>query len=168
MVSFTTIIWEIKRGCCGELTCLTLAVFSQSKDICSSGVTCLVMSRSQEGTLFSFGLPKLKLGIYKINMYRCSKTSILGGEDEEEGGRREWGGRGKKKRKANRERHISKWVRVGGYWSSSCVFSEKLICFWEGCRSSVYVSMWLWVCLASGGGAWITYCFFWLNRVTYS
>lgn len=90
---------EIKRGCCGELTCLTLAVFSQSKDICSSGVTCLVMSSSQEGTLFSFGLLKLKLGIYKINMYRCSKTSIWGvgmrRREEEERGE----GEGRKKEK---------------------------------------------------------------------
>lgn len=56
-----------------------------------------------------FGLQKLKLEIYKINMYRFSKVSVLRGGGEEEGGRQGEGeGRKKKKRKADRERHISR------------------------------------------------------------
>lgn len=51
-----------------------ISSFHWSKDLRSSEVTHLVMSSSQVCTIY------VLVFIYKINIYRLSKASILGGE----------------------------------------------------------------------------------------
>lgn len=57
-----------------------ISSFHWSKDLRSSEVTHLVMSSSQVCTIYVLVFTYCSWIIYKINIYRLSKASILGGE----------------------------------------------------------------------------------------